>query len=266
MTSHRHITIITPEGVTFKLLLAGPISRCMAWLLDFACIAATAKIIGGLVGVLGIVSTDFSRAANIVIFFVLTIGYAILLEWRWNGQTLGKRVLGLRVMDVRGMRLHLSQIIIRNLLRAVDSLPLFYLVGGLAALFSQHAQRLGDLGANTMVIRSSKVVEPDLELILERTPYNSLRLCPHLTARMRQQALPEEAAIALQALMRRDSLDASARVDLFNLIATHFKQKVSFPQEALEGVSNEQYVRNVVDVLFRSGEAGNIIEIQSWKK
>jgi uncharacterized RDD family membrane protein YckC len=254
MTDNRYIAIVTPEGVTFKLPLAGPISRCMAWLLDFACIAVTAKIMGILVGLLGMVSTDFSRAVNIVIFFVLTIGYAILLEWHWNGQTLGKRVLGLRVIDVRGMRLHLSQIVIRNLLRAVDSLPLFYLVGGLAALFSRHAQRLGDLGANTIVIRSSKVVEPDLELILERTRYNSLRQFPHLTARLRQQVLPEEAGLALQALMRRDSLDGSARVDLFNLMAIHFKQKVTFPQEALEGVSDEQYVRNVVDVLFRNRE------------
>ena len=52
--------------------------------------------------------------------FVMSIGYAIVLEWRWRGQTIGKRLLGLRVMDVQGLRLQSAQIALRNLLRVVD--------------------------------------------------------------------------------------------------------------------------------------------------
>jgi hypothetical protein len=155
-------------------------------------------------------------------------------------------------MDVRGLRLQPYQIIIRNLLRAVDSLPAAYLVGGLTSLFNRYAQRLGDLAANTIVIRERRVVEPDLDVILEKVHYNSLRDYPHLAARLRQQAAPEEAELALQALMRRDALTPEARVALFEELAAHFRQKVTFPQEALEGVSDEQYVRNVVDVLFKA--------------
>jgi uncharacterized RDD family membrane protein YckC len=252
MMQDNQLTIRTPEGVTFNLVLAGPISRSLAWLLDAAAIIAAAMVLIAVLSALGKLSADISGAIFLVAMFVVNLGYAMVLEWFWNGQTLGKRLLGLRVMDVRGLRLQPYQIIIRNLLRAVDSLPAAYLVGGLTSLFNRYAQRLGDLAANTIVIRERRVVEPDLDVILEKVHYNSLRDYPHLAARLRQQAAPEEAELALQALMRRDALTPEARVALFEELAAHFRQKVTFPQEALEGVSDEQYVRNVVDVLFKA--------------
>ena len=69
-----------------------------------------------------------------ILYFVVWIGYGILFEWFWRGQTPGKRLFRLRVMDVNGLRLQFHQILMRNLLRAVDSLPACYLVGGLACL------------------------------------------------------------------------------------------------------------------------------------
>lgn len=244
------LTIQTPEGVTFTLPLAGPVSRSLAWMIDAAAILACYQLSRMVIGLLGMISPDFSSAASIMIFFVLRTGYAILLEWFWQGQTVGKRVLGLRVMDVNGLRLQPSQIIIRNLIRAVDSLPLFYLVGGIVCLISRHGQRLGDFAAGTVVTKTNKTKEPDLDLILETNRYNSLQAYPHLTARMRQHTAPEEAGIALSALMRRDELLPEARVALFLEMAAHFKSKAIFPQEAHDGVSDEQYIRNVVDVLF----------------
>ena len=255
MQDHK-LTIRTPEGVTFTLPLAGPVSRCLAWIIDAAGIMACYKLLGLVLGLMGIFSRDLSTAVSIFIFFVLRTGYNILLEWYWRGQTAGKRVMGLRVMDVNGLRLQPSQIIIRNLLRAVDSLPLLYLVGGVTSLINRHGQRLGDLAGNTIVVKSGKRIEPDLDLLLEKNVYNSLYAYPHLTARLRQQVVPEEAAVALQALMRRNELQPNARVALFDEIAELFKTKVAFPQEAVEGVSDEQYVRNVVDVLFKTSEQG----------
>lgn len=247
-----HLTIRTPEGITFALPLAGPLSRFLAWLVDGTCLLVGYILIYKISFVLGFINFDLSRALSLVVFFILNMGYAMLLEWHWQGQTLGKRALGLRVMDVRGLHLQLSQIVIRNLLRMIDSLPFFYLLGGAACLISRHAQRLGDIAANTIVIREAKVVEPDLDFLLEQVRYNSLRDYPHLVARLRQQATPEEAALALHALVRRDDLAPESRVGLFAEIADHFRQKVVFPPEALEGVSDEQFMRNVVDVLFRS--------------
>ena len=131
----------------------------------------------------------------------------------------------------------------------MDSLP-FYLVGGLAALISKRSQRLGDFAANSIVVWHPKISEPDLDQLLTHK-YNSLADYPHLAARLRQRTSPQQAGIALQALMRRNTLDPNARIELFQEMADHFKQSVEFPQEAVEGVSDEQYVRNVVDILFR---------------
>ncbi len=250
MLNHQ-MTIRTPEGVTFHLSLAGPVSRCLAWLVDAACILVAFMSIRILIGLLGIISLDISMAAATLIFFGLRTGYAIGLEWYWQGQTVGKRVLGLRVVDINGLRLQPSQIVIRNLLRAVDSLPLFYLIGGLACLAAKHGQRLGDLAANTIVVTSGRIAEPHLDPILEENRYNSLKAYPHLVARLRQRVAPEEAGLVLQALMRRDALWPEARLELFDMLARHLKDKVAFPLEALEGVSHEQYVRNVADVLFK---------------
>jgi hypothetical protein len=184
-------------------------------------------------------------------YFAISIGYGILLEWIWRGQTLGKRILRLRVMDAEGLRLQVNQIVMRNLLRFVDMLPAFYLVGGIAAFVNRRGQRLGDLAANTVVVRNPKLSEPDLEQLLAGK-YNSLRDYPHLEARLRQRVSPAEAAIAMRALLRRDGLDPRARVELFSELAEHFRTLVNFPSEAIEGMPDEQYVRNVVDVLYRA--------------
>jgi hypothetical protein len=139
---------------------------------------------------------------------------------------------------------------VRNLLRAVDFLPALYVVGGLACLFSRHAQRLGDIAANTAVIRLPRLETPDVEQLLAGK-FNSLRQYPHLEARLRQRVSPAEADLALRALMRRDDIDPEARVGVFREFAEHFRQLVAFPPEASEGVTDEQYVRNVVDSLYR---------------
>lgn len=232
------LTVKTPEGIRFPLLLAGPITRSLAWTVDLATTAVISSGVKSLIGILGIISRDAASAALILTYFVVSIGYGIVTEWYWRGQTVGKRVFRLRVMDEQGLRLQFSQIVIRNLLRALDSLPAFYLVGGLACLISRRAQRLGDIAANTIVVWNPKVSKPDLDQILA-DKYNSFRDYPHLEARLRQQISPGEAGVALRAVMRRDGLDPGARVELFRDIASHFKGIVTFPQEATDGLSDE---------------------------
>lgn len=244
------LLIRTPEGIVFSLRLAGPVTRFLAWAIDLGCVVAMNESIKGLLKALGVINPDFAKAVSILAYFVLSIGYGIVLEWYWRGQTVGKRLLRLRVMDEQGLRLQFSQIVIRNLLRFMDMLPAFYLVGGVACLLSRRAQRLGDLAANTIVVRDPKIVEPDLDQLLAGK-FNSFREYPHLEARLRQRVSPAEARIALQALLRRDEFDARARVELFGEIAAHFRSIVEFPPEATEGITDEQYVRNVVDALFR---------------
>ena len=243
--------IKTPEGITFSLLLAGPVARFLAWVIDFACIFVIMMAMNVGIQITQIVSSDFAQAAAIISYFLVSIGYTILCEWYYKGQTVGKRLMSVRVMDIQGLRLQFSQIVIRNLLRFIDSLPVCYLVGGLSCLLSPKSQRLGDLAANTIVTREPKILRPDLEQILPHK-YNSLRDHPHLVARLRQRTSPHEANIALQALLRRDELDPSSRVELFAQIAAHFKKIIAFPQETIDGITEEQFVRNVVDALVQS--------------
>ena len=245
------LLIRTPEGITFSQPLAGPMSRFMAWLIDGAIIIGISWAVGMLLGIFGLISPDFGQALMMLSYFAISIGYGMLLEWIWRGQTLGKRILRLRVMDAEGLRLQVNQIVMRNLLRFVDMLPAFYLVGGIAAFVNRRGQRLGDLAANTVVVRNPKLSEPDLEQLLAGK-YNSLREYPHLEARLRQRVSPAEAAIAMRALLRRDGLEPRARVELFTELADHFRGLVNFPSEAVEGMPDEQYVRNVVDVLYRA--------------
>ena len=244
------LQIRTPEGIIFSQLLAGPMSRFLGWLIDLFFVLTLASLISGVLALLHLFSFGLAEAASLLIQFILMIGYGIYCEWFWRGQTLGKRMMRLRVVDAQGLRLKFSQVVIRNLLRFVDMLPLFYLVGGVACAVSRRAQRLGDLAANTIVVRIPKVAEPNLDQIMAGK-FNSLRSYPHLEARLRQRVSAQEAALALQSLLRRDLLDPAARVELFSQVAEHFRAKVPFPPEAIEGITDEQYVRNIVDSLYR---------------
>jgi len=245
------LRIRTPEGITFSYQLAGPVVRCLAWILDFLIIIACAQVLSILANIAGIISPELRGAIMMIGMFVLTIGYSIYCEWAWRGQTIGKKLLGLRVVDAEGMRLQFDQVVTRNLIRLVDLLPLAYVVGGLSCWLSRKCQRLGDIAANTIVVRIPVVTEPDLDQLLAGK-FNSLRQYSHLAARLRQRITPAEAAIALQAVVRRDEFDAVARLELFEQLASHFQMKVPFPQDAIDGVSSEQYIRNVVDVVYRT--------------
>jgi uncharacterized RDD family membrane protein YckC len=245
------LQIRTPEGIVFSQVLAGPVARFLAWMVDLVCIMALVSIMGTVLGLVRLISGNLAGAAATLGYFLISIGYGIACEWNWRGQTVGKRLLRLRVVDAEGLRLQFHQIVTRNLLRFVDSLPLFYFVGGLVCWFSPKGQRLGDLAANTIVIRSPRLSQPDLDQLLAGK-YNSLRQYPHLAARLRQQVSPAEAAIALQALLRRDQFEPAARIELFTDLADHFRAKTDFPLEATEGIADEQFLRNVVDVIYRT--------------
>lgn len=245
------LDISTPEGVTFSLPLAGPVTRSVACLIDYAAISVAWSTIKLFILPLVLISLDFGIGVMILMQFVFIESSRMCMELLWRGQTLGKRILGLRVMDERALKLRPSQLILRNLLRAVDCLPGFYAVGGMVAFFSARAQRLGDLAAGTVVVRTVKATPPDVAGVLAGK-FNSFRDHPHLEARLRQKVTPEEAQLALHALVRREELETDARVRLYEQLAGLFRDKVTFPEDAVFGLSDEQYVRNVVETIFRS--------------
>ena len=248
---HRKVLMVrTPEGILFPLLVANPVTRFLAVAIDMVCISILVSIVNTILSPVRAAIPDFGTAIGMVAAFVIGIGYYMAFEWLWQGRTLGKKLLRLQVMDEQGLRLHFSQVAIRNILRFVDQLPAFYLVGGLFSLFGSRGQRLGDIAANTIVVHHPRIPEPDLDQLLP-DKYNSFRHYPHIAARLHQRILPREAGIALESLMRRAALDEAARLQLFACIRRHLERKVAFTTEATEGLSDEKYVRNVCDILFR---------------
>ena len=66
------LTIKTPEGIEFGLNLAGPVTRFLAWIIDFACIMVTANILGQLVMIFGVISPDIAMAFQILLYFLIS--------------------------------------------------------------------------------------------------------------------------------------------------------------------------------------------------
>ncbi|HLK67836.1 MAG TPA: RDD family protein [Bryobacteraceae bacterium] len=250
------LMIETPEGVVFSYELATPVTRALAWAVDAAVIGAVSTTAAKLAQAFSILSPDWAKGLGVILYFVISTGYAMVFEWRWRGQTLGKRVMGLRVIDAQGLRLQFSQIAVRNLLRPVDTLPLFYLVGGITSLLNRHGQRLGDLAANTVVAHQTSRLQPDLDQIAPAR-YNSLLAYPQLAARLRSLASPEAVGIAVRALTQRDGYDPPARVELFRDLGAYFRSLVRFPDVAVEGLTDEQYVRSALRVIYGGSGGAN---------
>jgi uncharacterized RDD family membrane protein YckC len=246
----KRLTLQTAEGVVFSFIVASPAIRFCAWAIDMLVIIALSIATGTVLNLMTAVLGELAMALQVVMTFVFSIGYFMAAEWFMRGQTVGKRLLRLRVMDARGLRLHFSQVVMRNLLRPVDMLPAFFLVGGVAAFVSRHGQRLGDMAANTIVAYHPKIKQPDLANVVG-DKFNSLRQYPHLAARLRQRTSPEQAALVLETLLRWNDLDPNRRIDVVRDIADYFRQLIHFPEEATAGLPDDQYLRNIVDILYQ---------------
>lgn len=154
----------TPETTTHEyemdgLRYAGVARRAAAILLDGVVLTvafwAIGLVIGALTGGLtagGFELTGIPALVAMLASLAVGFGYFIGLEAR-DGRTLGKRLLGLRVVNEDGTPITMGASTVRNVLRVVDGL-FFYAVGAVAMLVSDRKQRLGDHVANTVVVRS----------------------------------------------------------------------------------------------------------------
>jgi uncharacterized RDD family membrane protein YckC len=141
-------SIPTPEGIELSLKVAGPMTRARAWLLDFLVRLAIMLVCGTILGALGKVGMGLMT----LLWFVLEWGYPILFEVFWNGQTPGKRSANLRVLHEDGTPVQWRASVARNLIRAVDFLPVFYGFGVISMMLNRDFKRLGDLAAGTIVV------------------------------------------------------------------------------------------------------------------
>jgi len=227
----RRFLVRSPEHVLIELVPAGLGTRFAAFLLDAAMIAGIVGLIGSAAALLprsiqGLVATTAT--------FVVIWGYNTFFEVRWNGQTPGKRVLHIRVVDARGLPVDVPQSLIRNVVRMLDLLPLGGL-GMLSALLDDGHRRLGDRAADTLVVLESQPAIPRLEALSVRR-FNTLQ-----TARVRRfvehRIGVEERELLYSVCLRAPALADRARYELFEEIAAHYRRELSIDDPHLSGES-----------------------------
>jgi uncharacterized RDD family membrane protein YckC len=233
-------SVLTPERVSLQYDIAGIGSRGAAAIVDTFIQAVALTVLAiVLLAVAAIVSSPLGlgpplgRAGTALLFglfalaiLVVTSGYFMLWEIVWSGQTPGKRLVGVRVIRENGYPLRPVDAVVRNLVRLVDWLPLFYGLGMLVMLLNNRSRRLGDFASGTIVVR-------------ERTPLLPTAFVGESNG---QVLAPADATLVRDFLVRRDGMHPGARADLAGRMATVLGRRYGLtvdgdPERFLESLS-----------------------------
>jgi uncharacterized RDD family membrane protein YckC len=231
------IEIVTPENIAFHYVVAGPFRRLPAYLIDGLII--TTGLVGALIGISIAFSVAGFSAIGIGVWLLIAFAtswfYFGLFETFWNGQTPGKRMMGLRVLSVTGQPINAMQAILRNILRAVDGMPVLgsmaisipmYMVGILAAASNSRYQRLGDLAAGTMVAVESR---SKLRGLSQLNHPDVVRLALDLP---RSLAVNRGMAQALSLYVaRRDRIAPARRFEIARTLSESLAERFGLPRD-----------------------------------
>jgi uncharacterized RDD family membrane protein YckC len=262
------LNIETPEQVDLRFPIAGIGSRFLALLTDsfiqgfalfvmvfvFALIFSSAKKLPG-----GTAPVDTAAkwfiAGIFLFYFLLYWGYFSLFEAFWNGQTPGKRLLKIRVIKDSGRQITLFEALARNLIRIVDALPSFYLIGVITMLCNREQKRLGDLVAGTIVVHERSDEQP-LMSHNSRTFTSALYPQPLETAQPVGVLLPADGVARLDAgdlnvidtfFSRALDLDLDKRAEIAGRIAERMSAKMQVPLPA--GVAPERALESIAHAM-----------------
>ncbi len=260
------LNIETPEQVELRFPIAGIGSRFLAILTDsliqgaalfflflgFALIVSAAEKIPGAVAAVSNTGAKWFVAGVVLFYFLLYWGYYSLFEAFWNGQTPGKRLLKIRVIKDSGRQITLFEALARNLLRVIDMLPSFYLVGVITMLCNREQKRLGDLVAGTIVVHERSNEQP-LMSHNSRTFTASLYPQPLEAAREPVSSLvPADGVARLDAgdlnvidtfFSRALDLDLDKRAEIAGRIADRMSAKMRVPLP--DGMAPERVLESI---------------------
>jgi len=178
-TREGKLELESATGAVVLVDIAGLGGRGLAYLIDWHIklllalswfVAAMFVVTGGLS--FEAFTSDSSRQALIYsaaipagAIFVL---YHPLLELLMRGRTPGKRMAGVRILTTEGRAPSAGALLIRNIFRVVDSLPVNYLIGMLVILFQRQSVRIGDIAAGTVLVYEPEIRSEDIrELTLD---------------------------------------------------------------------------------------------------
>lgn len=233
------VVITTPEYVRVPFDTAGVGTRSLAKLIDIILLGIALIPIGILISALSTVlslSTDFDLPSVLVgivwiVFAFVPIMYFTATEYWIRGQTVGKKILKLRVIADDGKHPSFSSVFLRNLVQFIDLLPGCFLVGLIAIFVHRQEKRIGDLVAGTLVIQERQSKEDEIKL------YFSARTLSEADRKQfaQLQVLSSERYLLLEAfLSRRSSLDPELRKMLGQQILQGGWPKVVVADEKVE--------------------------------
>ena len=219
----RRVEIETPEQVAFSYSVAGVGSRAAALLIDYAiCFIPGLLLYAALMATFSnlrrlVHSTPYLLALLLLAQFAVFWGYHVLFEGLRDGQTPGKRRLGLRVVQDGGYGVTLAASAVRNITRIVDMQPaLFHLVAIVSAGLSKRGKRLGDMIAGTIVVQE-RLVE---------NPLQAGAAVPEATVATESLLTDGEFAMLEQWVVRRQTLDPERRRQLADTLHQRFASRI----------------------------------------
>jgi len=232
----RRRVVHSPEQVLIELIPAGLGSRFGAFVLDGALVLALLSAVQRLGGFLPrSIGMMFVLSLSFLIFW----GYHVFFEMFWNGQTPGKRIFRIRVVDGRGLPVALAQSLVRNLVRIVDMLPLGG-IGMLSTLLDRHFRRLGDIAADTQVVSEEQPELPEISALGARR-FNSLN-SPQLKRLVSHRVGLDERELLFELCLRAHQLSEDSRYELFERAGEHYRRSLAIDDPYLPG---ESIVRGV---------------------
>jgi len=192
--------VLTPANIEIEYRLAGAGSRLAAFIIDFIIqivicllLAAVFFLSYGTFEYRDIFSNTegWSLGLLIISWFLVYFCYFIVCEMLMNGQSIGKKIFGLRVIKDNGQPVGLQESLVRNLFRAV--LDIIY-IGLFFILFSPKHKRIGDMVAGTVVVAEhyDDLVSPLKPTHLSDTSqakYAGIEQLPHLSLNVDEQDL-----------------------------------------------------------------------------
>jgi uncharacterized RDD family membrane protein YckC len=242
------VVVVTPEHVEIVLTPAGLGSRFLALAIDSTITFGAPMLVVRLLQ--PVLSPGNAFALRITLQFFFTFAYHVYFETLKQGRSIGKRALRLRVVDSRGLPITAAQSLVRNAVRALDALPLFYGVGGVASLIDGNGRRLGDVAAQTLVVEERSPVEYQGSGIAERR-FNSLRT-PRILRMIRHRLGLEERELLLELIVRAGTLEPGKRYEIMEEVGGYYRELFGIDDPRLTG---ENLVRDLTAILFSSPAA-----------
>ncbi len=221
--------IMTPEGLALEMTLAGIGSRAVAAILDALIIIGATIGFGFVVSISGLAESLPAAIIAFALWNLLVLAYFPLFETLNSGQTPGKRRAGIQVVRADGGPVSFLPVLIRNLVRIIDFLPMLYGVGLVVMFASKNNQRLGDLAAGTVVVKRAGGQDPMLAPRLP--PATSVPVTGwDVTA-----VSKEEVGVIRRFLDRRATLQQGPRAALAAQLYEQVSPKVTRPPDAPQG-------------------------------